>query len=300
MNKNKYRLLEETLNILYCNEINGIMGKYKGYNVVVKNHTKKEIMVEIFAIPNTQEMINRLTKVVDEIKNKYANVVIYGSVGKKITIGLKENTLIENQIIEIITTITDYLAVNAIGNKCASCGQEKPTSMSLISNQVICLCEDCKKGILDTQTKKQGSLVLGIIGACLGALLGVVLWSFFYQLGYIVGIVGAVTLFFVFDGYKLFNGSKCYLGVTICVIISLLSIILGEYTGVFVAGFREGSFDIIDYFNGHYFSAVLDNSKAMGEMIAESLIGYLLYLICGVKKIYQSYKEVNSNKLKTL
>lgn len=56
--------------------------------------------------------------------------------------------------------------------------------------------------------ERKENVVAGIVGALLFALLGGVLYFLIYQLGYIAGLCGLVTVVLAIFGYQLFSGKK--------------------------------------------------------------------------------------------
>lgn len=69
------------------------------------------------------------------------------------------------------------------------------------------------------------NIVLGIIGALLGALVGSVAWVLIYQLGYIAAIAGLAIFWCSFQGYRILGKSTNMLAVVIVLLVSTIVLI---------------------------------------------------------------------------
>ena len=79
------------------------------------------------------------------------------------------------------------------------------------------------------QTQPENVLA-GVVGAFLFALIGGGLYFLIYQIGYIAGICGLVTVVLSMFGYQLFSGRKNSMkGVVTSIIMMVLVILLAEY-----------------------------------------------------------------------
>lgn len=70
---------------------------------------------------------------------------------------------------------------------------------------------------------------LGILGALLGALLGGLAWTIIGALGYIVGWIGILIVFFAYTGYSIFEHKKDKIGLVVSIVFSILVIIPATY-----------------------------------------------------------------------
>ena len=104
-----------------------------------------------------------------------------------------------------------YLSENKFISGCGNCGrQDVALNLCSINGEMDFLCPDCFGKVnqsleMNRQAKKaiKSNPVAGIVGAFLGALAGAVLWVLIYQLGYIAGIAGLVTVSYThLDVYK--------------------------------------------------------------------------------------------------
>lgn len=76
---------------------------------------------------------------------------------------------------------------------------------------------------------KESNVILGIIGAVVGAFLGSIVWFFIYQLGYIASIAGLAIIVGAYKGYVLLAKKKDLKGVVIATVISIIVLCLVCY-----------------------------------------------------------------------
>ena len=138
---------------------------------------------------------------------------------------------------------------------------------------------------------KSENVIAGIIGAFLLALVGGILYFVIYQLGYIAGVCGLVTVFLSNFGYKKFSGGHMTMkGVIISIIISVVVIFLGEYFGL--------SYAIYDAYKEDYYITLMDAVKAtpeflrepdiLGSVVKDLVIAYALGAFASIGTIRQN------------
>ena len=103
----------------------------------------------------------------------------------------------------------------------------------------------------DTQAEKHENVLFGTVGALLFGLIGGAIYFIIYQLGFIAGIAGLITVVLAIFGYKLFSGVKfSKKGVIISVIIAALMIPAAEYICL--------SYEIFDAYRSDYYITFFD------------------------------------------
>ena len=78
---------------------------------------------------------------------------------------------------------------------------------------------------------QENNLVLGILGAGFGALLGGLLWAVVAAIGYYYGWLGILMIVFAFCGYNLFEHKRLIFGGIISLLFSLAMVIAASYFG---------------------------------------------------------------------
>lgn len=144
---------------------------------------------------------------------------------------------------------------------------------------------------------RKENVVAGIVGAFLFALLGGVLYFLIYQLGYIAGLCGLVTVVLAIFGYQLFSGKKDSLkGVVIAIVVSIVVIFLAEYLGVAYEVFKEWKelglsfLDVVQMMPD-----ILQIPEVLPEFLKDLAIGYFLGAIASFTSIRNA---VAANKRK--
>ena len=82
---------------------------------------------------------------------------------------------------------------------------------------------------------------LGILGAVLGGLLGAAIWIGVYQLGYVVWIVGYLTVVFAIYFYKKFAKGIGSMGIAISGLISIVMLFLADVAAI--------AYELVKFFN---------------------------------------------------
>jgi hypothetical protein len=147
--------------------------------------------------------------------------------------------------------------------------------------------------------------VAGTIGAFIFALGGGVLWFLVYQVGFIAGIIGFVTMFLAMLGYRLFGKAQGIRAVVISIIITVIVIFVAEYICVaknvyeaYQDWYKSGE---IDY--QVTFSDVMRNvfpsltSEGLLMYGKDLLIGYGLAAIACFTYIKNAIRDAKSRKV---
>lgn len=72
-------------------------------------------------------------------------------------------------------------------------------------------------------------LMLGTIGAIVGAALGSVLWVVIFYFGYVASIAGIAIIFCAYKGYTLLSKQKGKIGAIIATIVSVIMLCIAHY-----------------------------------------------------------------------
>lgn len=137
--------------------------------------------------------------------------------------------------------------------------------------------------------EKKENVLLGIIGAVVGILVGTVLWVLIGQIGFIAGIAGYAIVFCGMKGYELLGGKLSKAGIVICIILSFLAIIGAEIVSLGITAYRE----LGEYYSitlGEAFSLLpelLQEPEIIGAVAKDLFVGYAL-------SIWASFSSVKS------
>lgn len=150
-------------------------------------------------------------------------------------------------------------------------------------------------GAAEAVEEKHENVLFGVIGALLFGLIGGGIYFLIYQLGFIAGIAGLITVVLSIFGYKLFSGVKfSKKGVIIAVVIAALMIPAAEYVCL--------SYEIFDVFKAEYDITFFDAFKAtpeflfdpemelVGPVVADIVIAYALSAVAAFSYVKTSLK----------
>ena len=106
---------------------------------------------------------------------------------------------------------------------CQKCGNE------IYENSQF--CENCgqpTQAALDMIPEKKENVLLGIIGALIGALLGGASIILFSQLGYVASLSGVILAFCTLLGYNLLGRKLSGFGIVFCIILMVITPYLAD------------------------------------------------------------------------
>ncbi len=142
--------------------------------------------------------------------------------------------------------------------------------------------------VLDGQEKRE-NMLLGIIGALAGVLLGTVLWVILGQVGFIAGIAGYAIVFCGMKGYGMLGRVLSKKGIVICILLSIVAVVGAEMVSLAIIAFNELN-EVYGITLGDAFRLLPDLMKEpelAGAVAKDLIIGYAL-------SIWASYSSVKS------
>lgn len=138
------------------------------------------------------------------------------------------------------------------------------------------------------------NILLGIVGAVLGVLLGAALWVFLGRIGFIAGIAGYAIVFYGMKGYELLGGHLSKGGIILCIILSFLAILAAEFVSLGITVHSElgemYSLSMADSFR--IVPELLKESELISAVAKDLIFGYAL-------SIWASYSSVRNIWRKT-
>lgn len=113
--------------------------------------------------------------------------------------------------------------------------------------------------------KENENIIAGTIGAFVFGLVGGLLYFAIYRFGYIAGICGFITFSLSYWAYrKLSKATYSIKGVIISIIVSLITIFLGEFFGL--------AYEVYDAFHADYGITFIEAVKLTPEFLGDSEI----------------------------
>lgn len=211
-----------------------------------------------------------------------------------------------------VEQIIGILQAEGCGSGCEQCGSEYSAHHYSVNNTVMHLCDSCKSRLeqdmelaRDEIKKQKSNVVLGIVGAVGGSLLGVVLWVLIYQLGYIAGIAGAAIMLLGMFGYRKLGGVLDTKGVIISVVIALIMVFEACHISWTIEAIKAYhkylSVDMNFFYMYQRLFSVLEKLDVTADFIGELVIGYMLSLLVCISPIIAAFKESRGScKMKQL
>ena len=144
------------------------------------------------------------------------------------------------------------------------------------------------------EPQKKGNAILGTVGAIGGALIGAALWVIIYQVGFIAGIAGFVTVLCAIKGFELLGKQKAgKLGTILCVLISLIIIFMANYFCYAIEVYKAFGTDYYLTFGDSLalVPEILQDGEVMGAFLKDLLIGYALTIVASFSAIGAAFKK---------
>lgn len=189
-------------------------------------------------------------------------------------------------------------------NYCSSCGQELYGSNAVpaVMNDVVFLLhESCMNkddetmNTIKEEKAKEGSTLLGSIGAFAGALVGAIPWAVAYYFGWFVGWFGFVIGLAAKKGYKLLQGKESRAKGFIVIIATFIGTFFAEsialMVGMGIAWSQEGiEFYLLDIVYSYFYALVTDSEVLMAVLtdVALGLVFAVLGIWSVVKDIFKT------------
>lgn len=201
----------------------------------------------------------------------------------KAQINVSSNKKID-ELDEVFNYLSSVITENGLRVCCTLCGEEKPTETYCINDGAHQICPSCATELVNTlenaeieNRSKKGSVLLGTVGAFIGAVIGGILWILVYQIGYVAAIVGIVAVICAYKGYTMFSGKKDIKAAIISVIMAAAVLFLAHCLCL--------SIIVSTQFGVSFFEAVaatpalLADPDLFGEFIMDLLYGYIFMAV---------------------
>jgi hypothetical protein len=121
------------------------------------------------------------------------------------------------------------------------------------------LVENNQSGSVPEQAKE--NFIAGLVGAVLFSLAGVVIWFIIYQLGYIAGIAGIVTIVCAHKGYEIFGKVLSLKGLIAGIVVAVAMIYVAEYICL--------GYDVYVAFKEEYAISIFDALRSVPDFLLE-------------------------------
>lgn len=188
-----------------------------------------------------------------------------------------------------------------IPNCCSRCKNVLPLRAAAVDGMPVLLCENCFAQEMDGangQGIQKENVLLGLIGAVGGALLGTVLWVAIGMVGFIAGIAGYAIVFCGMKGYEKLGKRLSRKGIVICIVLSCLMILGAEYVSLGLSIYKELGkeyyLSLLDSFS--LVPAFLGEPEIAGGVIKDLIFGYGLAIWACFSSVRLVWRQVQQEQ----
>ncbi len=283
----------------YCGS-NIFAGSLKDYHFLIKYDSQSSVYTLSFSV----EMSNNTTKLTNSIKKEVKDAIVsYNNKNLNIVGSVTNKKYLPEIINPLLNIIGDYLEKNKALEVCRHCKEAKKTYLVDNDSEISFFCNDCYKIIeksanykKEKYNKAKENIGLGIIGAVLGTIPGIILWILFGFIGIEPGIAGIAITMGSAVFYKKFAHNIKLPGIIISSLIGLFMVLVAHEINcaIYIYNLYKADYVIklMDAYKAipYYLNTVSEFRKIFNNGL---LTGYLLSII-GVFTSY-SLQRQNAN-----
>lgn len=198
----------------------------------------------------------------------------------------------------IMKNVASLATQNNYVQCCRHCHETVPVNVCHINGENDLVCSTCLGTIAASQPPlKEVNFPLGIVGALLGSLIGVIAWVIIYQLGIIAGLVGFVMAVCCFKGYEMLGGRIDKKGIWVALVIAIIMLAVAEYVclGLEIQSAVSEFYGEIGFMESlRSVPFFLEDSEIMGAVVKDMLFGYGFMAVASYSYIKNIHKQVSS------
>lgn len=282
-------------------EQNVIHGRYGSIEfLIVPMLAENQFQIQLYADGENSSGKSQFLEYLQTLQQRHSFVVYAGHNGKELIsvyVASREQEDKENLTL-VISELSRKCEEYGLHNCCASCGKVRPVSRMTVDRVPALLCHDCEMQLSSGRAEKKENVLLGIIGAVAGVLLGSVLWVFLGQIGFIAGIAGYVIVFGGMKGYELLGKKLSKGGIVICVLLSFLMIAGAEFVSLAITIYKEmGSLFVSSIWDAFSWIPELMKETELAMGVAKDLVvGYILAIWASYSLIKYSWRQAGEKQ----
>lgn len=281
------------------------VGKYRNFDIIIRYDNASLLYNMYFSIKSLKDL-DKLNKLLAK-KDKHA-IAKYKNNILTITHYCETIKDMPKLIHNIIDDIIDFLDKNKIKNVCRSCHNIKKTYLVDYDSAISFYCDDCFNDTIEEykiQIKKykdiKENVILGVIGAIIGALPGLIIFLVLDYLNFSSFFASLVIMLGSAYGYKWFAKTLKEKGLVISLIIGFIIIILSnEISNAYNLYIEYSSLYKINLFDAYKaMPYYITNSEVFRSSYIQSLIITIIFGIIGSLSnigLYRRYIAINKIK----
>ena len=226
--------LATELGFQYDPETSSIYGENSGYFFLLRETDTKNVFTISLSVSrdDAEEAAAQLHQMVKDssvLKSISLNQYVTTFTAKA---GMTKAKTIEN-IRQALTEILQFLQTNGFYTVCGYSGEKGLVGLYQIDDSLFLMNEECFKELstqlkieTDSYNSQKENVLIGTVGAFIGAIIGGAVALFIARMGYVSYIAGLVLGVCVVKGYELLGKKFSKKGAVISTVLMLLTIVL--------------------------------------------------------------------------
>ena len=249
--------LATELGFQYDPETSSIYGENSGYFFLMSETDTKNVFSIALSVSrdDAEEAAAQLHQMV-----KDSSVLKSISLNQYVTTftvkaGMTKAKTIEN-IRQALTEILQFLQTNGFYTVCGDSGEKGPVGLYHIGDSLILMNEDSFQELstqlkieTDSYNSQKENVLLGTVGAFIGAIIGGAVTLFIARLGYVAFYAGFILGICVVKGYEILGKKFSKLGAVISSILLLVTIVLVQQFDYALEAVKQLGVDFSDGFD---------------------------------------------------
>ena len=291
---------------IYCGS-NNFAGSIMDYHFLIKYDSQSSVYTLSFSV----ELDNDITKLNNNIKKEIKDAIVsYNNKNLNIVGSVTDKKYLPEIINPLLEIIGKYLKDNNALEVCRHCKEVKKTFLVDNDSEISFYCNDCYKVVKkaanykkEKYNKSKENILLGIIGAIIGTIPGIILWILFGFIGIEPGIAGIAITMGSAVFYKKFAHNIKIPGIIISTVVGLFMVLVAHEINcaIYIYNLYKADYMIklIDAYKAipYYLNTVNEFHNLFNNGL---LTGYLLSII-GVFTSYSLQRQnVNTYEIRKI
>lgn len=249
--------LATELGFQYDPETSSIYGENSGYFFLMSETDTKNVFSIALSVSrdDAEEAAAQLHQMVkDSSVLKSINLNQYVTTFT-VKAGMTKTKTIEN-VRQALTEILQFLQTNGFYTVCGYSGEKGPVGLYQIGDSLFLMNEDSFQELstqlkieTDSYNSQKENVLLGTVGAFIGAIIGGAVTLFIARLGYVAFYAGFILGICVVKGYEILGKKFSKLGAVISSILLLVTIVLVQQFDYALEAVKQLGVDFSDGFD---------------------------------------------------
>ena len=249
--------LATELGFQYDPETSSIYGENSGYFFLLSETDTKNVFSIALSVSrdDAEEAVAQLHQMV-----KDSSVLKSISLNQYVTTftvkaGMTKTKTIEN-VRQALTEILQFLQTNGFYTVCGYSGEKGPVGLYQIGDSLFLMNEDSFQELstqlkidTDSYNSQKENVLLGTVGAFIGAIIGGAVTLFIARLGYVAFYAGFILGICVVKGYEILGKKFSKLGAVISSILLLVTVVLVHQFDYALEAVKQLGLDFSDGFD---------------------------------------------------